>query len=207
MKKLAVFLMIPALAMLMVPALASADGHHHWGGIHGDYAMSATGNCLHWWNDAPTAVWGASNMVQGFFRFQRDETGTVWGNNYPITPPPATPVCGNGEFSFDFTYRVTHEGAITVWMKPGSFQGKNLVNGLTFTSDNCGTGEGNRCTLFGMVSSDYKTMSLATPVSPDGSHAQGYFFPLLNKTFYANCSIARILFRVGEIDRDVDGGK
>ena len=91
-------------------------------------------------------------------------------------------------------------------MKPGSFKGKNLVNMVEFTSDNCGKGENDRCTLFGMVSSDYKTMSLATPVSPDGSHAQGYLFPN-GKTFYANCSITRTLFRVGEIDHDADGGK
>jgi len=137
-------------------------------------------------------------MVQGFFRFESDGTGKAWGNNYPITPPPAPPVCGNGEFSFDFTYKVTYDGAITVWMTPGSMKGKNLVNGVTFTSDNCGTAEGDRCTLFGMVSSDHKTMSLATAVSPDGSHAQGYKFPN-GKTFYANCSVARILFRMDNL--------
>lgn len=197
MKKVAAFLLMPAL-MLLAVSMASAYDFHP-GGIHGVYAMSAVGNCLHWWSNAPTTTWGASNMVQGFFQFERDGTGTAWGNNYPITPPQAsvTPVCGNGEFSFEFTYKVARDGTITVWMKPGSFKGKNLVNGVEFTSDNCGTGEGDRCTLFGMVSSDYKTMSLATGVSPDGSHAQGYKFPNGN-TFYANCSIARILFRVDD---------
>ncbi len=181
---------------MAVTASAQETG---WGAIQGTYAMSATANCLHWWSDAPTAIWGASNMIQGFLRFESDGKGTAWGNNWPITPPPATPVCGNGEFSWDFTYRVTTEGAITVWIKPGTFYGKNLVNGVTFTSDNCGTGADDRCTLFGMVSSDHKTMSLATPASPDGSHAQGYIFPN-GKTFYANCSIARILFRAGDLE-------
>jgi hypothetical protein len=197
MKKLAVFLMIPVLALLTA-STAPAFYFHHWGGIHGTYAMSATGNCLHWWSNAPDTVWGASNMVQGFFQFEPDGTGKAWGNNYPITPPPSTPICGNGEFSFNFTYKVTYEGAITVWMTPGSMKGKNLVNGVSFTSDNCGTDEGDRCTLFGMISSDHKTMSLATAGSPDGSHAQGYKFPNGN-TFYANCSVARILFRMDNL--------
>lgn len=203
MKKLTVLVMIPALTILLAVAMTSAGGdywHHKWG-IRGDYAMTATGNCLHWWSDAPSIIFGASNMVQGFFRFERDGTGTVWGNNSPITPPPATPVCGNGEFSWDFTYKVTHEGAITVWMTPGSFKGKNLVNNVAFTSDNCGTDGDDRCTLFGMISSDHKTMSLATFGSPDGSHAQGFKFPN-GKTFYANCSYARILFRVSDQDDD-----
>jgi hypothetical protein len=113
--------------------------------------------------------------------------------------------CGNGEFSWDFTYKVTHDGAITVWMKPGSFKGKNLVNGWEFVSDNCGTGENDRCTLFGMVSSDHEAMSLATGASPDGSNAQGFTFvtgPRENQTFYANCSYARILFRASDQDDD-----
>lgn len=197
MKKLAVVGMI-AIATFMAATMASAQG---WGAIKGTYAMSATANCLHWWSDAPTAIWGASNMVQGFVRFESDGTGTAWGNNWPITPPqpPVTPVCGNGEFSFDFTYTVTNEGAITVWMTPGTFYGKNLVANVTFKSDNCGPGADDRCTLFGMISSDHKTMSLATAASPDGSHAQGYLMPN-GKTFYANCSIARILFRVGDLE-------
>jgi len=41
-------------------------------------------------------------------------------------------------------------------------------------------------------------MSLATPASPDVSHAQGYKLPNGN-TFYANCSVARILFRMDNL--------
>lgn len=46
MKKLAVLMMIPALAMLMVPALASANWYYWWT-IQGTWKMSASGSCLH----------------------------------------------------------------------------------------------------------------------------------------------------------------
>jgi hypothetical protein len=203
MKRLTVVAMMIALATF-VAATGSAE-EKGWGAIHGTYAMSATANCLHWWEAGGpvSGTWGASNMVQGFVRFESDGKGTAWGNNWPITPPQpsVTPVCGNGAFSFDFTYTVTHEGAITVWMTPDTFVGTNLAANpnFNFTSNNCGPGTDDRCTLFGMVSRDHKTMSLATAASPDGSHAQGYLMPN-KKWFYANCSIARILFRVGDLE-------
>jgi hypothetical protein len=46
MKKLAVLMMIPALAMFMVPAPASANWYYWWG-IQGTWQMSASGSCLH----------------------------------------------------------------------------------------------------------------------------------------------------------------
>ena len=48
MKKLAVLMMIPALAMFMVPAMASADDHG-WGAIHrikGLYAVTGFSMCI-----------------------------------------------------------------------------------------------------------------------------------------------------------------
>lgn len=201
MKKLAVVVMMTAIATFTPAAMASAQGG--WGAIQGTYAMTAVGNCLHTWSSPSppfySGLYGASNMVQGFFQFSKDGTGTAWGENWPIVPPPGPSVLGvgHGAFSFNFTYHVTDEGAITVGMMPGSFAGTNLVNGATFISDNCG----GLCTMSGMVSSDHKTMTLATQASPDGSQIQGYTFtngptPINGKTMYANCSIARTLFRV-----------
>ena len=46
MKKLAVFLVIPALTMLMVPALVSANWYYWWS-IRGSWEMVATGGCIH----------------------------------------------------------------------------------------------------------------------------------------------------------------
>jgi|WetSurMetagenome_2_1015567.scaffolds.fasta_scaffold32464_2 hypothetical protein len=220
MRKLAVLVMIPAL-MLLAASTASAFLFHHWGGIQGVYAMTATGNCLHTWTGSPpwggnNAPYAASNMVQGFFQFRSDGTGTAWGENWPITPPtpttPGPPVApGDGKFYFEFKYEITHEGAITVWMITESFLGTNNVNGFTFGSNDCADAVKGSCTMSGMVSRDHKTMTLATkamvPVVTGGvvtgyaPYTQAYTFltgALAGKTMNATCSTARTLFWVNE---------
>ena len=209
MRKLAVLMMMPAL-VFMVVAMASAEDNHP-GGIHGDYAMSAVGSCLHSYKGftgaipgftgIPDDVWGGSNMAQAIWTFERNGTGKVEGTNYPTFPPPApiNPLpptqgvgVGKGTFSFDFTYHVTHDGAITVWVGP--LKGTNLVNGVTFETD-CVDAP---CLLHGMVSSDHKTMTLAseneyrtyTLFRPDGSQ--------LPFTLYAICNYGRVLIRVSD---------
>ncbi len=215
MKKLASVVMMMAIATLMA-AMASADGHHwrdnhHSRRIQGVYALSATGTCLNSWlapivdGSMPEDVWGASNMVQGFFTFERDGTGNATGNNYPMIPPPAPrdndspfvfPRVGvfRGAFSFDFTYQVTHDGAITVWVTPGTFKGRNPVTGaIIFTGDNCGA---DKCAFFGMVSSDDKTLTLAS------WNPQAYTYLPSGPTQYTICHMARILIRVSDQDDD-----
>ncbi len=210
MRKLVVLAMMIAVAMFTAAATASA-GEHGWGALHGTYAMTAAGNCLHTWSSPPppfySGPYGASNMVQGFFQFNSDGTGRAWGQNWPIVPPPgpAPLAVGHGSFSFDFSYEITEEGALTVGMAPGSFEGTNLINGATFVSDNCG----DLCRMVGRLSSDHKTMTLVTEASPDWSRVQGYTFtsgpPAINgKTMYANCSIARTLFRVSQAEEPED---
>ena len=72
MKKLAVLMMIPALAMFMVPALASADDHGHGGaghGIHGLYAVTGFSTC----NPIGPAI------LEGDYTFNGDGTGSAQG--------------------------------------------------------------------------------------------------------------------------------
>lgn len=123
MKKQASVMMMIAITTFMAVAMTSADGNHHWRGIHGDYAMTAIGSCLHSYQEftgpipgflgIPPDVWGGSNMAQAIWTFERDGTGKVEGHNNttfappnPIEPPP--PIqgvgVGQGTFSFDFTY-------------------------------------------------------------------------------------------------------
>jgi len=70
MKKLAVLLMIPALAMFMVPSLASANWYYWWG-IQGTWQMSASGSCLHSsepYSQSAAGGWiapGTSNVYAG----------------------------------------------------------------------------------------------------------------------------------------------
>ena len=62
MKKLAVLMMIPALAMFMVPALASANWYYWWG-IQGTWEMSASGSCLHSSQSTITTIRGREWLV------------------------------------------------------------------------------------------------------------------------------------------------
>jgi hypothetical protein len=111
MKKLAVLMMIPALAMFMVPALASANWDYWWG-IQGNWEMVASGSCLHSSNGfdlipatttpttqaeyyAPKAggfVWAATTFAEATWTFERDGSGAVSGWNYVIDFPPGRPV-------------------------------------------------------------------------------------------------------------------
>jgi hypothetical protein len=135
MKKLAVFLMIPAL-VLLTAAMASADWYYLWG-VQGEYAMLATGTCLHSNSgftqgsdgayrpnltkpDGTAAkVWSGSTIAEGIWTFKGDGTGTAAVTNYIIIPPPdpdprvfTNPPVGNQTFSF--SYQVASDGKITV---------------------------------------------------------------------------------------------
>jgi hypothetical protein len=177
MKKLAVLAMIPALALFMAATMASADGHH-WRGFHGDYAMIATGNCLHspagFTGLVPNSplVWGASIMAQAIWTFDSDGTGTVKGTNYvidfpPANPPTVMPGVRQNPVLFTFQYYVTSDGAITVTQQ-------TPLGPLT---------------LVGMISRDHKTLTLgnANQVGPS----------LVGP---AICNIGRVLIRVKEMD-------
>jgi hypothetical protein len=138
MKKLAVLLMIPALAMFMVPSLASADWYYLWG-VQGDYAMLATGSCLHSTSgfskgddgtyrpnpknsDGTNAtVWGGSFIAEGIWTFNGDGTGKAAVTSFVIVPPPSpdprvstTKTPPGDAPTFPFTYEVARDGKITL---------------------------------------------------------------------------------------------
>jgi hypothetical protein len=101
MKKLAVLMMIPALAMLLVPALVSANDHGRGHGIHGLYAVTGFTTCL------PA---GSSGVFEADYTFNNDGTGSVTnGFVRNVTPTGA----GFVTYTADFTYEVTHDGRIT----------------------------------------------------------------------------------------------
>jgi len=98
MKKLAVLMMIPVLAMFMVPALASADDQGY--GIKGLYAVTGFSTCL------PA---GSSGIFEADYTFNNDGTGSVT-NGFIRNITPAGPVLAT--YTADFMYEVTHEGRI-----------------------------------------------------------------------------------------------
>ena len=99
MKKLAVLMMIPALAIFVVPALASADDQGY--GIKGLYAVTGFSTCL------PA---GSSGIFEADYTFNNDGTGSATqGVVHNIDASGGW----SATFEATFTYEVTHEGKIT----------------------------------------------------------------------------------------------
>jgi hypothetical protein len=185
-KKLAVAVMTTVTVALMMTAMAWAADHDGWGihgwGIQGEYAMIATGSCLHSTlgfdgNLRPnpgSVVWGAPVMAQGLWTFEGDGTGFVLNltNDVLTLPPgnpPTTPIGASQTVSprVPFKYDVTPDGEITVRLGPLPIL------------------------MAGMISLDHKTLTLgsANQVQPVGG------------TSYAICNVGRVLIKLSD-DRE-----
>jgi hypothetical protein len=107
MKKLAVLMMIPALAMFMVPAMVSADDHGYARhGIHGLYAVTGFSTCN------PTGP----GIVEGDWKFNYNGTGSAHGvvRSLSVNAPPPPAASGSYmNFTVTFEYDVTRDGRIT----------------------------------------------------------------------------------------------
>jgi hypothetical protein len=148
MKKLAVFLMIPALAMFMVPALASANWYYWWG-IQGTWEMSASGSCLHssenyipgangWWTAPPgSKVYAGTTVSNGTWIFKNGE-GTFSQTIYATILPggePSIPVAVRvlEQKDVPFTYTITRSGDITVTVGAIALIGNVSIDNGTMT--------------------------------------------------------------------------
>jgi hypothetical protein len=196
MKKLAVFVVIGAIATFIAVAIASAGGD--WKAIHGEYAMTGGGNCLFspsGFNPNFTPIgpsWHGSSLATGIWTFKRNGKGTMQqGTQLALTLPPSPIPTGasSAEFSFDFTYKVTDDGTITVDVVPGTFTGEFVTGplaGVTFTYVTP------TFSMLGMVSADHKTITLAS-----GNDVQQINLSN-NTTVFAICNLGRVLIRVDE---------
>jgi hypothetical protein len=112
-EKLAVFVVVAAMAMFIPGAMASADDHegktnhgeshegkptHH--GIEGVYAVTGFSSC------SPATTPG---IFEADYTFSRDGTGSAQAISRGINASGG----GFSTFTADFTYEVTHEGRIT----------------------------------------------------------------------------------------------
>ncbi len=197
MKKLAVVVMMTAIATFMATAIASAGADKGWDNIHGQYAVIATGACLHstggfdnvnpnpaappiWTPAAGSEVWGAPVMAYATYTFERDGTGASSVTNNIITLPPGDPILFANYQHFvgarqvppaltptPFTYKVAPDGVLTVWQGP--------------------------LTLTGMVSTNHKTLTLA-----NGDQVQPYLQSATHPNSSAICNVGRVLIRVDE---------
>lgn len=212
MKKLAVFLMIPAL-VLLVSATASAFGSHwYWGKIQGTYAMTATGNCL--WapdgfypNNASPKAYSSHFTAHGIWTFQANGTGKAEITQYGFSAPPVVGAPGDNHYfavaasvryRFDFDYAMTYKGEISV--SPKNLSATFLSGpkaGVTYTAEPAApigsTVVPEPIQYLGMVSKewDYKTLTLNS-----GNELQKYIFDN-GEQCYGICHSARVLIRVG----------
>lgn len=195
MKKLAVFVMIPALAMFMVPALASANWYYWWG-VQGTWEMSASGSCLHssepyyqnparnnWWT-APdgSEVYAGVTVSNGTWVFKAHGAGTYSQRIYATILPGGAdsmkgvavplevrvfpPLSVAEPAPVEFTYEITPSGDITV---------TETVNGIKH---------------YGNISKNMNSMTLlsANNVQKFGGNFQ-----------YTICNTARTLIKVPEM--------
>jgi hypothetical protein len=174
MKKLVSVVMMIAIATFMAATMVSAqDG---WRTIHGTYAMTGTGHCL--WSpgagfDAQLQakgpfVFGTHFAVHGVWNFEPNGTGYTTFTQFGITPPASTfpptipyPNAASLEFSFIFTYTLTHDGQVTVSMLPETFQG-NFLTGPNANAIPLKTFKLDKSTFVGRVSADHKILTLNT---------------------------------------------
>ncbi len=195
MKKLAVFMIIPALAMFMVPALASANWYYWWG-IQGTWEMSASGSCLHssleyfqnaqrnnWWT-APvdSKVYAGVTVANGTWTFESTGWNTGKGTysqriyatilpggnaSIPVEVRVFPPLSVEQPTLVEFTYEITPSRDITV------------------------TETGSGIKLYGSISIDKKSMTLLS-----ANNVQNFPAPF----WFTICNTARTLIKVKEVD-------
>jgi hypothetical protein len=210
MRRLAVIVMMIAIATFMAAPMASAGGHgHHSWGIQGEYAMTGPGSCLYSrvpFKDNHTAPdpnnsWIASKLTEGTWTFERHGEGRAQYNLHGIAGPqaPAFPTAtgDTDAISFEFTYTITDDGMITGKLKPGTYldtfvKGPYAGLGLWSTFD--------QLSFFGTVSPDHKTLMLnsANEVQTADVFKTTTAGTVHITTLYEICNYGRILIRVDE---------
>ncbi len=196
-EKLAVIVMIAAMAMFMTVATASADDNK-WKAFHGEYAASNVGNCLLTPfgfdpdkltpNGPSSYIYNNAVTAQNIWTFNADGTGMVQGRQVGMLFAPNSPFAGSTEFSWQFSYDITDDGTITTALIPGTYEAKHLTGaskGLTYTID--------KFSDSGMVSEDHKTITLGTPTTEVMTYTDSTGLVL-----YGICGFTRVLTRVGE---------
>ena len=137
-RRLAVLVIIAAIAMFTVAATASADGHHWKKTIEGEYAFTGVGSCLiaiQGFNTSlqpiggPTGPWLESSVTyEGVATFNKDGTGSVTAVLHGLDTLysqalGAPPDAGSANLSHGFTYTVAADsGKITLTYVKGTYE-------------------------------------------------------------------------------------
>lgn len=127
-KKLAVFVMIIALAIFMAMATASADGLKYRKTLHGEYAFIGSGACNLAANGFDNLIpnegpaWMGPNFWEGVYTFNRNGKGKMESQQcYNEGPDSAVPYSsGCALLSWEFEYEMDG-GAITFTFIPRTY--------------------------------------------------------------------------------------
>jgi hypothetical protein len=194
--KLAAFVVIAAWVIFMTAASAPA-GDHQRRTIHGEYGWTGPVHCLstpsgftNGFPNNPASLSILSNKSQGTCTFRHDGTGEVQFTSVSTTDSPtASAGAILFETSYQHTYKISEDGAITIDVVPntyvqtylsGPYPGKHL-NIDVFP-------------LTGWVSADYKTMTIATPEPK----VLTMTIPEFSYTFYGICHASFTLIRLSD---------
>jgi hypothetical protein len=195
MKKLAVVVMMIAIATFMAAAMASADDHDGWG-IHGIYAFTGSNGCLaapFGFNSSLTAINGVSGFDfqtwEGTYTFERNGTGMLQVLFHDVGATPNAG--GSGKIEWKFTYTVTDEGKITFTI-PGAYSGQWLTGPMApGTIEFIVTGSNN-----GVISPDGKQILVTWGAPQMQINAGAQPFPGADLQLICNGSF--VLFRLSD---------
>jgi hypothetical protein len=194
--KLVTFVVIVAWVIFMTTAPAPA-GDHHQRTIHGVYGWTGPVNCLttpsnftNFKPNDPTSLSVMSNKGQGTCTFNHDGTGEVRFTSVSTTDSPAASAGATlTQTSYQHTYKITEDGAITIDVVPNTYVQTYLsgpYKGYHLSID--------VLPLTGWVSADYKTMTIATP-EPQVLTMTFKEFPV---TVYGICHASFTLIRLSD---------
>jgi len=212
-KKLTVFMTIAAMTIFVVAATASA-GDRPGKTIHGVYGWTGPLYCIFTpdgFNENgipnnPQSLLSSSATVQGTITFNHDGTGKVLftgvGINPPVNPPPPNYFAGAGlyEASYEHTYNIASNGAITIDAKLNTY----VQNFLT------GPNKGavlyiDIWPLTGWISVDHKTITIAGPEPTVTTNTIVLPFPPgFSLTSYSICNASFTLVRIGGHEKDTE---
>lgn len=188
--KLAVFVIATTMTMFFGAAMASASGNH-LKVIQGQYAATSTLSCNGYYEDGSLEGSGTVSQLT-VYTFNGDGTGSMHGYFVRIGFLPG-PVEMTFDFSWDFTYSVGKDGAITTttvpgtqkWMLPNTDYVILRDTGLDTYSDSGWISSDHKSIVLGTLEPQVQNIILSPPGAPE-------------TIFITKCNASRVLIRIGE---------
>ena len=145
-KKLAVFVIVAALAVFMAVATASADPKDDHA-LKGQYAFSGPGHCVvspagfgeNYIPNVPEIVFASSQIWEGVYTFNRDGSGSIRASHSTFDHPSLA--IGMANVSWDFTYKMIDKNRFQTSLPKGNYDKVEFTAGLNCDpkGENCAT--------------------------------------------------------------------